>query len=104
MAVMTTETETFGGGHGAPSDQRLAFYAPDQKRNVLGEFAKEDEGEEKMDWEKAKSMTVEQWDKLTDKQRASLLAAVYVADADKKPGAAEALGKLRSWVADHVFG
>lgn len=92
-------TETFAGGHGAPSDQDLAFYSPDQKRNVLGEFAKEDGEGEETDWEKAKSMTVAQWDAMSDSQRAALLAAVYVADADKKPGASAALAKLRGWVA-----
>lgn len=95
MSAMTTET--FGGGHGAPST--VAFYAPGQKRNVLGEFDKEDGSGETTDWEKAKSMSVGQWDAMSDKERASLLAAVYVADADKKPGASAALAKLRGWVA-----
>lgn len=90
-------TETFAGGHGSPST--IAFYAPGQKRNVLGEFDKEGGEGEETDWEKAKGMSVGQWDAMSDSQRAALLAAVYVADADKKPGASAALAKLRGWVA-----
>lgn len=97
-----TQTKTFAGGHGAPST--VTFYSPDQKRDPLGMWTKDDEGAEPMDWEKAKSMSQAEWNKLSDTQKAGLLAAVYVADADKKPGASAALAKLRGWVSSDKGG
>lgn len=94
MATMTTET--FAGGHGAPSP--VAFYSPDQKRDPLGMWTKDDGGAEPMEWKKAIPMTEAQWGKLTDGQKAGLLAAVYAADASGENGAPAALAKLQGWV------